>query len=216
MALIFPSLISADLLNLEKELKALDPYSPGYHLDCMDYHFVPNLTWGPNFIQAIEEKTSHQLWIHLMVDNPLMWVENLFLYPKTIVTFHIETMKNPAELMRLIRQKQWLPSIALSPQTPIEEILPYTYQAYQILIMSVNPGKSGQQFIEETKDKIQALADYRKAHNLNFKIAMDGGISAQNIRQLTTLGVDHFAVAQAIFGQPDPVKALQKLNTLAQ
>lgn len=216
MALIFPSLISADLLNLEKELKALDPYCPGYHLDCMDYHFVPNLTWGPSFIQAIASKTTRQLWVHLMVDNPVTWVEKLSLPAKTILSFHIETIKQNRGIIELIQKKNWLVSIALSPKTSLDEIKPFASNVYQILIMSVNPGHSGQQFIGHMKDKVQALANYRKEQGLQFKIAMDGGISQDNIRELTALGVDHFAIAQAIFGAPKPIEALEELNKLVQ
>lgn len=216
MALIFPSLISADILNLEQELKSLDPYCLGYHLDVMDYHFVPNLTWGPAFIHAIAEKTTRQLWVHLMVDNPTLWVKTLSLPAKSILSFHIETIKQNPNIIELIQKKNWLPSIALSPKTDTEEIKPFLFDLYQVLIMSVNPGHSGQQFMGDMATKVQALAEHRMIHGLNFKIAMDGGISQDNIKELTALGVDHFAIAKAIFGQSDPVKALQELNALAQ
>jgi ribulose-phosphate 3-epimerase len=216
MALIFPSLISADLLNLEKELKALDPYCPGYHMDCMDYHFVPNLTWGPSFLEAIASKTTRQLWVHLMVDNPALWVENLSLPPQTIITLHIETIRKDQSIIKRIKDKNWLPSLALNPDTDLEQVIPFIPQVYQILVMSVNPGFSGQQFIETTKDKVQALAAYRRSQGLDFKIAMDGGISVDNIKELTAMGVDHFAVAQAIFGALKPVEALKELSVLAK
>jgi len=216
MALIYPSLISADILNLETQIKTLDPYCPGYHLDVMDNHFVPNLTWGPSFIEAISSKTTRQLWVHLMVDNPTVWIEKLSLPPKTIASFHIETINDTSSIINLIQKKNWLTSIAISPKTPVAKLLPYAKLIDQVLVMSVNPGFSGQQFMEDSKAKVQALADYRTKNGLNFKIAMDGGISADNIQELTALGVDHFAVAHAIFGQPDPVTALQELEQLAK
>lgn len=216
MALIFPSLISADLLNLEKEILQLDPYCSGYHLDVMDYHFVQNLTWGPAFLQAIAHKTSRQLWVHLMVDNPQLWIQNLNLPVQTILSFHIETTQNPQDVLFAIQKKKWMTSIAISPKTALEEILPFLPMVNQILIMSVNPGQSGQQFMENTIDKVKVLAGYRQANDLNFKIAMDGGISQKNIQKLTQIGVDHFAIAHAIFNDPHPVKALQELNKLAQ
>lgn len=88
MAKIYPSLISADILNLETQIKTLDPYCPGYHLDVMDYHFVPNLTWGPSFIEAISKATTRQLWVHLMVDNPIVWIEKLSLPSKHLEFSH--------------------------------------------------------------------------------------------------------------------------------
>ncbi len=212
MARIFPSLISADLLNLEKQLRLLDPHCSGYHLDVMDYHFVSNLTWGPSFIHAIAQKTDRQLWVHLMVDNPQTWVDTLTLPPTSILTFHLETVKDPLKIARAIQEKNWIPSIAINPETNLARIFPLTNTIPHILIMSVKPGRSGQQFIAQMADKAQELARYRATHNLSYTIAMDGGISAENIGQLARVGVDDFAVAQAIFGQADPIQALHDLT----
>lgn len=214
MAIIFPSLISADLLNLEKEIKELDPYAYGYHLDIMDHHFVPNLTWGPAFIEAIARITQRTLWVHLMVDNPKIWVEKLTLPAGSIVSFHIETILKNSDLIEFIQKKRWQASIAISPKTNVEEIFSCLPTIDQVLIMSVEPGWSGQSFLTETVSKVETLTAYRQTHGLKFAIAMDGGISEKNIQELAHKGVDHFAVANAIFGKPDPAKALQELNAL--
>ena len=216
MATIYPSLISADLLNLEQTIKALDPYCPGYHLDVMDYHFVPNLTWGPSFIHAIAKATGGQLWVHLMVDKPTRWLEELRLPPETILTFHFETIGADLTFIKLIQKKMLLPSIAISPKTNVEEIFSVLNAISQVLVMSVEPGHSGQPFLQESIKKIETLAKYRENNNLNFTIAVDGGINEKNIRLLTEKGADQFAVASGIFNAKNPVEQLKKLNSIIQ
>lgn len=214
MSYLYPSLISADLLNLGTVIKNIDPYCAGYHLDVMDFHFVPNLTWGPAFLEAIAHATTKKLWVHLMVDNPELWIEKLNLPPQTIVTFHIETTNSVAHIIKLIQNKNWLPSIAISPKTDVSECFPFLASTYQILIMSVEPGRSGQQFMPPMMDKVDRLVEFRTFHKLDFRIGIDGGINKQNIHSVSKKGVDDIGVAHAIFGQQDPVTALQELHVL--
>jgi len=216
MAHIYPSLISSDLLNLQKTIELLDPHVPGYHLDVMDYHFVPNLTWGPAFLTAIASRTQKKLWVHLMVDAPEVWIDALDLPPQTIMTIHIETTNSADRLINLIQNKNWLPSIAISPKTPVDEIFPFLQLAHQALIMSVEPGHSGQQFMPSMMSKVDRLVEYRKEHNLNFAIGIDGGITQENICMVVDRGVDDLGVANAIFGQPDPTQAIQDLKKLIE
>lgn len=214
MAVIYPSLIASDLLNLEQTIQSLDPHCPGYHLDVMDYHFVPNLTWGPAFIHAIAKATSGQLWVHLMVDNPSRWVEELRLPPETILSFHFETIGADATFIKLIQKKMLAPSIVISPKTNVEEIFSVLSVVSQVLVMSVEPGFSGQPFLQNTASKIEALAEYRHTHDLQFTIAVDGGINEKNIKVLKQQGVDQFAVASGIFSAKNPVEQLKRLNQL--
>jgi ribulose-phosphate 3-epimerase len=216
MATIYPSLISADLLNLEQTIKKLDPYCAGYHLDIMDNHFVPNLTWGPAFINAINAITTKQMWVHLMVDNPESIIRSLILKPKSIISFHIETKYKITNIIDLIKEKNWLPSIAINPKTDIAQTFSFLPGISQVLIMSVEPGFSGQALIPFTMDKVVALIDYRKQHGLSFSTAMDGGIAIENIAHLTQLGVDQFAVASTIFKASDPVVVLKELNAFTK
>ncbi len=216
MAQIFPSLISADSLNLQKEIELLDPHTDGYHLDIMDNHFVPNLTWGPMVVNAIAKATRRKLWAHLMVDNPMDWDNILFLPPASILTFHFETEKEIPRLIKKIKEKKWLVSLAINPKTPVEEIFPIINALDQILLMSVEPGFSGQPFLESTIEKLDRLDAYRQTSDLQFRIGMDGGINAQNIAMLHKKGVDDFAIAGGIFNQADHVTALQELKKLVQ
>lgn len=216
MATIFPSLLSADPLNIEKAIKTLDPHVYGYHIDVMDGHFVPNLTWGPPFIKAIAAITSRKLWIHLMVTNPLAWLEMLeFLPGGSIISFHHESEGNTAKLITGIEERHWYPSIAISPRTSVDVLFPaITNSISHVLLMSVEPGFAGQDFIKETIDKLKRLVGFRETSGIDFKIGMDGGINKGNIVELVERGVDDLAIASGIFKEKNPVKGLENLQKM--
>ena len=214
MKAIYPSLISADLLHLGDVIKTFNPICDGFHIDIMDNHFVPNLTWGAAFANTITAASKNPTWVHLMVDNPEKWLPILQLTPGSTLSFHIENSLDKNQAIRSIREKKLKPSIAISPKTALEEILPFAHLVDQILIMSVEPGFSGQNFMPEVMTKIAPLVQMRTEKKLHFTIAMDGGIDATNINMLAQKGVDQFAAAKAIFGQPDPVAAYEALKKL--
>jgi len=211
---IYPSLISADLLNLKNEVERLEPYCAGFHIDIMDNHFVPNLTWGASFVQAIGMVTNKQMWVHIMVDNPDDWVKKLKMPADSILSFHAEATDCPEDIINYIAAKKWQPSLAVSPKTPINSIFNLLPNVKQVLLMSVEPGFSGQKFIQETVTKLEELDTHRKKNNLYFKIGMDGGINKTNIQMLAQKGVDDFAIASGIFDHSNTVQALEELNKL--
>lgn len=215
MVRIYPSLISAHLLNIEHDITMLEPYCDGFHLDIMDNHFVPNLSFGIDMIHAISEKTRKQLWVHLMVDNPHQWTQKISLPSHTIVSFHIESAQEVLSLINLIKEKKWLPSIAINPKTNVNEIFSYLHLIDQLLVMSVEPGFSGQRFLEAAITKIELLNDYRKTNNLSFSIGCDGGITIENSAILAHKGVSDFAIASAIFNAPNPIQAIEQLRKKA-
>lgn len=216
MIKIFPSILEANLLNLEQEIKKLEPYCDGFHLDVMDGHFVENLTFGPDFINQIRNISSKQLFVHLMVDDPEKWINLIKLNKNDILSFHIQSSKEPKKLIDQIHQKGWLASLAISPKTDIEKAYPYLNTADQILIMSVEPGKSGQKFIPESLKKIERISNYKTKNSLNYRIAVDGGVNKNNIVNLIGLGAQDFAIASAIFKAPNPINELENLYSLAQ
>lgn len=217
MLKIYPSLIASDLLTLGATIKELDPICAGYHLDIMDNHFVPNLTWGPQFINAIDAATSHPSWIHFMIDNPETLIGKLTAKAGSIATIHAEHLIKKNNIIADIRENKWRPSIALSPKMPVETIFPFLDLGIDhVLIMSVEPGFSGQEFIPDAISKLKSLIDYRDRHGLALTIAMDGGINEKNIHELVKSGLDTAAVATGIFGQKEYKKALMKLTELAK
>ena len=211
---IYPSLISANILNLEESIDLLDNHCDGYHLDVMDNHFVPNLTWGAQFINLIAQYTKKKPWVHLMIDNPENFLDRLFIPQNTLVTFHIETKSNITDLIAGINEKKWQPGIAINQKTAIDEVFPYLDQVHQVLLMSVNPGFSGQQLIPEVLKKVSPLKKELKKRDVRIPIAMDGGINRSNIVEIAQLGITQFGIATGIFSYPDPVDELRSLYEL--
>lgn len=208
---IYPSLISADLLNLASVITTFDGHCDGYHIDIMDGHFVPNITWGPIFSNAVASKTQTSLHIHLMVSDPSTVADKLAVRPDDMIIFHYEATKQPSALTTLIKEKGCKVGVALNPDTPVNVITNYLPQLDEVLLMSVWPGASGQAFITKVADKIQELVILKKKQNPTMNICLDGGVGTDNIKDLATKGADSFAVASAIFATADPLEALKKL-----
>jgi ribulose-phosphate 3-epimerase len=216
MAALYPSLISGDLLNLERDIKKLEPFCNGFHLDVMDFHFAPNLTWGPDFINAIRSATQSQLWVHLMVDRPADYLERLKLHEGDIVSVHYETLANNEieRIWRHLKHNGLKRSLAINPETAIEVVKTFFHELDQVLLMSVEPGFSGQSFLPESYKRLQELKDLRDEHSQVFRIGIDGGISEDNIRAVIAYGADDIAMASGIFDNPDPIATLKRLNQL--
>ncbi len=214
---IYPSLISCDVLNLASTLAALDSHVDGYHIDIMDDHFVPNLTWGPTLVNALAGATTKPLQMHLMVENPASWVTRLNLQKKDSFVFHREVVRYVQDGVKLIeelKKRDIKAGLALNPKTGVEQLEPFVSLLDEILIMSVNPGFSGQKFIESACDKVPALVAMRQQKNLKFNICMDGGIGASNICSLQQAGVQIVSVASAIFSSSNYCQALMNLYAL--
>lgn len=212
-ATLYPSLMSADLLNLEREINTLNPHVTGYHIDIMDNHFVPNITFGFDTVHGIARITSKQLWIHAMVDNPTSMIDQLHLPANTIYSFHIESNFMKKNIIKKLTGKNWLPSIAIKPKTDVTQLFDLLDASiYQVLVMSVEPGFAGQSFMPDSLAKIDALVAFRAQHNLNFMIGIDGGIKPTNIAQTVQHGAQQIAAASGIFSNPDRVAALNDLK----
>jgi len=214
MAAIYPSLMVADQLNLQNEINRLDRYCEGYHIDIMDGHFVPNVTFGPLVVNAIARSTYKKIWVQLLVETPSDWLDQLFLPVDSIVTFHIESEGEKIKTIDRIKKKNWWPSIAINPKTNVDEVFTYLDMVDQVLIMSVAPGFSGQEFLPDMISKVDQLVGYRQTSGLRFRISMDGGIDKNNIVTLKDHGVDDFVIGSGIFKSEDPVERLKELNSL--
>jgi ribulose-phosphate 3-epimerase len=212
---IYPSLISADLLNLRSVVTTLDPYCDGYHLDVMDFHFVPNLTWGPAFIEQLGKATPKPFHVHLMVDEVGKWLEILSWRAKDTCIFHYESLQGDGEKIKAVinraRSKHVRIGIAINPATHVERLLPFLSLIDTVLIMSVEPGFSGQPFIPSVIEKIPSFASYRRAYHLTFTIGVDGGINEDILPMLHKMGVDYVGIASALFSAKDSVKELKKM-----
>jgi len=213
---IYPSLISGDLLRLGATIEKITNHCDGFHIDVMDDHFVPNLTWGPAFVQAISEKTKLPIHLHLMVDESEKWLDRVQLKKDDIFIFHVEAVagwqeNKVVDFIKKIKELGCKVGVAINPKTPIESVSLFIKQLDHVLLMSVEPGFSGQKFMPEVLEKVAPLQKLREQFSLSFAIGMDGGINFETIKAVAQAGVEQVGVASAIFNRGDPVAALQKL-----
>lgn len=215
MAQIYPSLLSVPENHLDHAIKELEPFCPGFHIDIIDGRFAPNSGMSIEKTNAIAASTYRQVWVHLMVTDIVPYLTNLQLPPDSIVDFHMGSGLEAIDIIKKILEKKWLPSIAVEPKMGINEIFTYLDSLYQVTIMSVEPGFSGQPLLEDTLTKIDPLLGYRTTSNSKFKIALDGGITAKNIRMVAQKEVDTMVVGAAIFdAKVGAVQAYELLSTL--
>lgn len=211
MIRIYPSLMAADPLCLKNEIQLLAPYCAGFHLDVMDNHFVPNITWGADTVNAIAQLAG-PVWVHLMVEKPDLFYDTLKLSSGSIVSFHIESNIDVFGFIKRIKEKKYEASIAISPKTPFSHIMSFLNNIDQVLVMSVEPGFSGQHFLKSSLDRISELVAYRQKAGLAFRIGIDGGINAGNIMSVVEKDVDDCAIGSGIFQNKNSVMALQAIE----
>ncbi len=205
MTIISPSLLSCDFLNIESQLKLFDDIENIWlHLDIMDGHFVPNLTFGNPIIKMIASKTSIPLDAHFMVTNPEFYIESLKEINLYNFTIHLEASKNILEDLGNIKKYYKSCGISIKPKTPVSNLsLEVLKLVDLVLVMSVEPGFGGQSFIESSVEKIKELDLIRKKHSLNFKIQVDGGISNQNSQKVINAGADNLVAGSYVFSKGD-------------
>jgi ribulose-phosphate 3-epimerase len=208
---IYPSLMSVTPTNLKDEIDLLQPYCAGFHLDVMDNQFVPNTALSVDTVNNIAKMVNKPVWIHLMVKNPEQFYTQFFLPDDSLVSFHIESEVDVEKFVKIIREKKHKPSIAISPKTPLERIFPFLNIVDQVLLMSVEPGFSGQHFLSESISRLEKLTTHRKKNNYVFKIGIDGGVDINNIKMIAEKGVDDCAIGSGIFKQSDHLVALHEL-----
>lgn len=210
---VAPSILSADFGNLQKEVKAIcDGGCDLVHIDVMDGHFVPNLTFGPCVLNAVAKAASKPLDIHLMVQNNTFFVDLLAPLKPKFISFHIEEEKHPHRLANYIRSKGINPAITLNPHTPISSLEYLLEEIDMVLLMSVNPGFGGQSFIPSVLDKSRKLREMIDKRNLKVFIEVDGGVNGLNVRDLENAGVDIVVAGNYIFSSNDYEAAIKSLK----
>ncbi len=209
--LIAPSVLSADFSRLGEELSKLSA-ADLIHLDLMDGHYVPNLSYGYPLIESIHRHTDKPLDAHLMVTNPGDYIENLSCLGVKWISFHPETVFHPHRLVQYIQSLGIKAGFALNPATPLSILDAILPELDFVLLMSVNPGYSAQSFIPSVLDKLRALDSIRKDRKLKYLIEVDGGVSDQNAAQLIKSGADILVSASYIFNSSDYTLAINKLK----
>jgi ribulose-phosphate 3-epimerase len=213
---IVPSILSADFRKLEEEVrKAEKGGADMLHFDIMDGHFVPNISFGPMIIKALRSESSLPFIAHLMVEKPEDVVEPVISAGGDVVIFHIEACRYPLRLIDHLRGRGVGVGIALNPATPLSAIKYVLRYADIILLMTVEPGFGGQEFIPEMVDKIRSLRSLMIKQGLQKDIAVDGGVDFNNISSIVYAGANVFVAGTSTFGQSDVEEAVRKLKRIA-
>lgn len=204
MALLAPSLLSADFVRLAEEIARVEAAGADWlHLDIMDGHFVPNLTFGPPVVAAIRKISKLPLDVHLMVSNPAALVEQFAEAGADYLTVHVETEPHLHRLVNRIRELGVKPAVTLNPATSVDLLDEILSEVDMVLVMSVNPGFGGQKFIPASLDKIRRLRQKLKRLDRQVLIEVDGGVNQETAPQLIEAGVDVLVAGSAVFGSAD-------------
>ncbi|MCX7785661.1 MAG: ribulose-phosphate 3-epimerase [candidate division WOR-3 bacterium] len=211
---IAASILNCNFLNLGDEIKKIQLAGiDAIHLDVMDGHFVPNLSFGVPILKAIKPILKVPIISHLMVKEPEKMLE-YFIPDSDGIIFHIEATNKPNQCLKLINDARKVTGIALNPDTPIEQVEPFLDLIDEILIMSVYPGFGGQTFIPGTITKIIKTKEMIKNKNMQIMIAVDGGVNLDNSKELISAGVDILITGTAIFHSKDYVETIRRFRCL--
>lgn len=200
--IISPSILAADFLNLQKEIEAFNGINDlAFHLDIMDGHYVPNLTFGKTVIKNLSKITKHKLDAHLMVNNPEEYVDDLSDIGLDNFTFHWEACTHHDSMIARVKDKYPRVGVSLNPGTSDTLIPKYLLAEIDlILIMSVNPGFGGQKFIQSSIEKVKYFNKLKEEHGFNFDIQVDGGVTNKNAHDLANAGATNLVAGSYIFG----------------
>jgi ribulose-phosphate 3-epimerase len=213
--LIAPSILSSDFGRLAEEMQAVHQAGADIlHLDIMDGHYVPNLTYGFVIAEAVRKATNLPLDAHLMVTNPGDYVDRMAKLGITWFSFHPETVFHPHRLVSAIKESGMKAGVALNPGTPVAAIDELLSGLDFVLLMSVNPGYSGQKFIPSVIGKVRQLKEKIIARNLSTLIEVDGGVNDQNAPELIAAGADILVAASYIFNHSDYAAAIRSLRSV--
>ena len=210
---IAPSILSADFSNLQRDIELVEKGGADYiHGDVMDGQFVPNITFGPNIVQAIRPITKLPLDVHLMIVDPEKYIPAFAKAGADIITVHVEATPHIHRALQMMKDLGVKSGVVINPGTPITMIKHVLPIADQVLVMTVNPGFGGQSFIEETVEKIAELSELREQNNWHYSIEVDGGIVPETAQICQKAGADVFVAGSYIYNSEDPVGQINQLK----
>jgi ribulose-phosphate 3-epimerase len=209
-----PSILAADFAHLADHVKAVEPNADLFHVDVMDGHFVPPITIGPVVVKALRRITALPLECHLMVTEPERQLEQFAEAGGDAAVWHLEAPPDPRPVLARARGLGLRAGLALNPETPLADALPFLEQIDVLNVMTVNPGWAGQAFLREVLPKIRAAREHVAAAGLKVDISVDGGVNTETARLCLEAGANVLGAATAIFGRPDAGAAAAGLKRL--
>ena len=200
MSQLAPSMLAADFNCLGKQIRELEENNVKIlHVDVMDGMFVPSISFGMPVIESIRKESKLLFDVHLMVQEPIRYIEEFVKAGADSLTIHVEACEDVTATLKKIKDFGKKCAISLNPDTPVEEVFPYLDMVDMVLVMSVHPGFGGQKLIPETLEKVKSLVKYRKEHDLCYNIEIDGGVNQENIGEIVSIGVDVVVAGTAVF-----------------
>jgi ribulose-phosphate 3-epimerase len=212
---VAPSLLSADFSNLSSNIRRVeDAGADLLHLDVMDGSFVPNITFGPFIVEAIRRVATLPLDVHLMIEEPLRYVDSFLSAGAETLTVHVEACTNVLETLAKIREGGGRPGITLRPGTPFAKIEPFLPRVDLVLVMTVEPGFSGQRYREDQEGKLSRARELRDTLGLDYAIEVDGGIGPSTAPRAVAAGAEILVAGAALFGARDIKKLIRSFHEL--
>ena len=214
--LIAPSLLSCDFSQMGQEIKRMELAKADFmHLDVMDGHFVPNITFGAPVIKTVRSYTDVPFDVHLMISEPLKYIDDFADAGADIITFHVESDSDIKETIEKIKSRGVKPGLVIKPNTPASAVFPYLSDLYMVLIMTVEPGFGGQSFMEDMLPKVSDIRNEADKVNPQLLIEVDGGIAENTIAKASKAGVDICVAGTAVFKAEDSAQAIANLKRIA-